>query len=67
NPRRLPQTSYTTHFTLNHAEHRSLLNRNRVLTIRNLTRRASALSNGPVMAAITVKEQSSGERAPKDR
>ena len=41
--------------TLNHAEHSLSLNRNRVLTIRNLTLRASALSNGPVMTAITVK------------
>lgn len=38
-----------------HAEHRSLLSRNRVLTIRNLTRLASALTKRPVMTAITVK------------
>ena len=31
--------------TLNHAEHSLSLSRNRVLTIRNLTRRASALSS----------------------
>src|SRR5262249_13475420 len=31
------------------------LTRHRLLTIRNLTRRASALSNRPVMTAITVK------------
>ena len=32
-----------------------LVNRHRLLTIRNLTRRASALSNRGVMTTITVK------------